>query len=97
MSMSVKTPEREGVEASLRAPPEIPEIPEEFRGALDEVMRDLLMHAQELAFEYSTCDCPKILECTLAQKSKELFRDIKKLNEIAKKMAPKPAKVTYTR
>jgi hypothetical protein len=82
---------------NIKQPPETIEIPEEFRSELDEIMRDLLTHAQELAFEYSTLDCPKILECTLAQKSKELFKDIKRLNEVAKKYAPKPPKVTYTR
>jgi len=81
----------------LKQPPEVAEIPEEFRSELDEIMRDLLTHAQELAFEYSTCDCSKLLECTLAQKSKELFKDIKRLNEVAKKYAPKPEKLTYTR
>jgi hypothetical protein len=73
------------------------ELPEEFRSELDEIMRDLLTSAQELAFEYSTLDCSKILDCPLAQKSKELFKCIKRLNEVAKRLAPRPAQVTYTR
>jgi hypothetical protein len=82
---------------NVKQPPETIEIPEEFRSELDEIMRDLLTSAQELAFEYSTLECPKILDCPFAQKSKELFKCIKRLNEVAKKYAPKTEKVTYTR
>ncbi|MEM1542785.1 MAG: hypothetical protein QXV82_09180 [Ignisphaera sp.] len=74
-----------------------PEIPEEFRSELDQLMREMLMTAQELSFEYSTLDCKEMINCPLAQKSKQLFKCIKKLNELAKKYAPPQAKITYTR
>jgi len=76
---------------------EPPEISEEFRGELDEIMRELLITAQELSFEYSTLECESLLSCPLAQKSKQLFKCIKKLNELAKKYTQQTAKMTYTR
>lgn len=80
------------------APIEAPiEIPEEFRSELDQIMRELLIIAQELSFEYSTLDCKELMNCPLAQKSKELFKCIKKLNQLAKKYAPPQTKISYTR
>jgi len=51
-------------------------------------MQQLLLKTHELSFEYSTLDCEEIQECPLAQKSKELFRVVKHLNEVMKQVAP---------
>lgn len=72
-------------------------VPEEMRDELTSLMQELLMRCHELSFEYSTSDCDKILECPLAQKSKELFRTVKKLNELVKSYAQPKGKPTYVR
>jgi len=51
-------------------------------------MQELLLKTHELSFEYSTLDCDEVAECPLAKKSRELFRVVKKLNELVRKMAP---------
>jgi len=53
-------------------------------------MQDLLLKTHELSFEYSTLECEDLPQCPLGRKSKELFRVVKKLNELVKKMAPRP-------
>jgi len=53
-------------------------------------MQELLLKTHELSFEYSTMECEEISVCPLAKKSKELFRVVKKLNELVRKMAPQP-------
>jgi hypothetical protein len=53
-------------------------------------MQELLLKTHELSFEYSTMECEEIGVCPLAKKSKELFRIVKKLNEMIRKMAPPP-------
>jgi hypothetical protein len=55
-------------------------------------MQDLLMKAHELSFEYSTCDCESLRDCPLASKAKELFKVVKKLHELMRKITP-PEKV----
>jgi hypothetical protein len=77
------------------APPEQAVSPE-VRDELTALMQDLLLKAHELSFEYSTLDCEKIQECPLARKSRELFRVVKHLNEVVKKMTP-PPKAEYVR
>jgi len=53
----------------------------------------LLLKTHELSFEFSTMECDDITDCPLAKKSKELFRVVKRLNEMVKKMAsPAPPK-----
>jgi len=68
-----------------------------MRDELTTLMQELLMRCHELSFEYSTSDCDKILECPLAQKSKELFRTVKKLNELVKSSVKPQGKPTYVR
>lgn len=62
----------------------------EFTEALTKLIQDLLLKAHELSFEYSTMECDEILNCPLAKKAKELFRIIKQLSEISRKMAVPP-------
>jgi hypothetical protein len=49
-------------------------------------MQELLLKTHELSFEYSTLECEKIKDCPLAQKSRELFRTVKQLNNLVRKM-----------
>lgn len=72
---------------ALPAPPQVPEISPEVRDELTGIMQELLMKTHELSFEYSTCDCEEIQTCPLAQKSKELFKVVKRLNETMRKVA----------
>jgi len=59
-------------------------------------MQELIVKTHELSFEYSTSDCEEILECPLAKKAKELFKIVKKLNEVVRKLAQPPSsKSTY--
>jgi len=51
-------------------------------------MQELLFKTHELSFEYSTLDCKDISTCPLAVKSRELFRVVKKLNEVIRKITP---------
>jgi len=63
-----------------------PEITAETRDQLTLLMQELLMKTQELSFEYSTIDCNDLLKCPLAMKAKELFKVVKKLNELVRRM-----------
>jgi len=67
-----------------------PEISAEVRDELTALMQELLMKTHELSFEYSTLDCEQLSQCPLCKKSKELFRVVKKLNELVRKMTPQP-------
>jgi hypothetical protein len=58
-------------------------------------MQNLILKANELSFEYSTLECDEITNCPLAKKSKELFKELKKLTEFVRKMAQPP--VGYVR
>jgi hypothetical protein len=80
----------EGVGAPLQPPPIAPEV----RDELTSIMQELLLKTHELSFEYSTLDCQSIQKCLLAQKSRELFKVVKQLNELVRKMTP-PAKTGY--
>jgi len=62
----------------------------EVRDELTSLMQELLLKTHELSFEFSTMECDEISACPLAKKSKELFRVVKKLNEMIRKMAPQP-------
>jgi hypothetical protein len=70
--------------------PQVPAIAPEVRDELTALMQDLLLKTHELSFEYSTMECEELSNCPLGKKSKELFRVVKKLNELVKKMAPQP-------
>ena len=72
-----------------------PVIPDEVRDELTALMQELLLKTHELSFEYSTLDCEKIQECELAKKAKELFKVVKKLNKLVRRMAAPPAKPSY--
>ncbi|MCS7387185.1 MAG: hypothetical protein NDF55_10750 [archaeon GB-1867-005] len=55
------------------------------------------MKCHELSFEYSTLDCEQVMECPLGKKCKELFKTVKKLNNLVRSFAAPPAKPTYVR
>lgn len=80
----------------MPAPAQAPQIAPEVRDELTSIMQELLLKTHELSFEYSTCDCEEIQTCPLAQKAKELFKVVKRLNEMMRKMAP-PPKTSYVR
>ena len=67
-----------------------PELSEETRNKLTSIMQELLLKTHELSFEYSTIDCPKLNECPLAQKSRELFKTVKELNNLVRQATPTP-------
>jgi len=75
--------------------PAPPTIPEAVRDELTALMQELLLKTHELSFEYSTLDCPKIQNCELAKKAKELFKVVKKLNKLVREMAKPSSKPTY--
>jgi len=75
--------------------PSAPVIPDEVRDELTTLMQKLLLNTHELSLEYSTLDCEKIQSCGLAKKAKELFKVVKKLNNLVKQMAQPPAKPSY--
>ncbi|MGB9760029.1 MAG: hypothetical protein ACPLZG_09415 [Thermoproteota archaeon] len=79
--------------AGTRVPtptPPPPEIPDEVRNELTAIMQDLLLKTHELSFEYSTIDCPQLSTCPLAQKSRELFKVVKELNNLVKRVSTTP-------
>jgi hypothetical protein len=67
--------------------PPTPAIAPEVRDELTNLMQELLLKTHELSFEFSTMECEEMSDCPLAKKSKELFRVVKKLNQIVRKMA----------
>jgi hypothetical protein len=81
-------------EQMVEQPVILQEIPQEVRDELTSLMQELLVKTHELSFEYSTMECPQISGCQLAQKSKELFRVVKRLNELMKRVAPAQPKTS---
>jgi hypothetical protein len=71
-----------------------PSISPEVRDELTALMQELLLKTHELSFEYSTMECEELSQCPLAKKSKELFRVVKRLNDLVRKMA-QPSKPSY--
>jgi len=71
---------------SIRPPTGIPELSPEVRDELTRSMQELLLKTHELSFEYSTLDCEEITNCPLAQKSKELFKVVKAMHQILRKI-----------
>jgi hypothetical protein len=67
-----------------------PTIAPEVRDELTSIMQELLLKTHELSFEYSTLDCNTIQKCPLALKSRELFKVVKELNNLVRKMTPPP-------
>jgi len=88
------TLQRPPIPASI-TPPFQPQISDEMRNTLTSLLQELLLKTHELSFEYSTLDCESLGSCQLAQKSKELFKVVKKLNEFIKKMAADTSKASY--
>lgn len=66
------------------------EVSKEVTDELSRLIQDLLLKAHELSFEYSTMECDEILSCPLAKKAKELFRIIKQLSEMSRRMVAPP-------
>jgi hypothetical protein len=80
------TPEGMPIQPPITPPPIAPEV----RDELTNLMQELLLKTHELSFEYSTMDCNTIQKCPLALKSKELFKVVKELNALVRKMTPPP-------
>jgi len=76
--------------------PSPPTLPSEVRDELTILMQELLVKTHELSFEYSTSDCTEIRNCGFAEKSRELFKVVKKLNALVRKIAP-PMRGNYVR
>jgi len=72
----------------MPTPPQPPPISPEVRDELTVIFQELLVRTHELSFEYSTLDCEDVRDCPLAQKSKELFKVVKKLRQLMSKVAP---------
>jgi len=75
--------------------PPAADITEELRDELTSLMQELLLKTHELSFEYSTLDCNEISKCPLAQKSRELFKVVKELNNLVKRMSPPRTQPSY--
>jgi len=71
-------------------PPITPAITPEVRNELTVIMQELLLKTHELSFEYSTSDCREIRNCSFAEKSRELFKVVKRLNALVRKITPPP-------
>ena len=93
-NVSIEVPQPQLQRPSVPQAPAIG-LPEEVRDELTTLMQELLLKTHELSFEYSTLDCEEIQTCPLARKSKELFKVVKKLNNLMKKVAP-PSRTPYT-
>jgi len=61
------------------------------------LIQELLLRTHELSFEYATSDCEKLLKCPLARKAKDVFKVVKKLNELVREGLPGASKPTYAR
>jgi hypothetical protein len=66
--------------------PPIPQ-PTPEQKAFAEALSDVLVKAQELAFELATLNCRLAPNCPLVKKSRELIVELKKMIEIGKKMS----------
>jgi hypothetical protein len=80
--------------ATQVAKPPAPQVAPEMQDALTSLMQELLLKSHELSFEYSTLDCDEISVCPLAKKSRELFKTVKRLNELVRSMNP-PQQSSY--
>jgi len=72
-----------------------PVLSEEMRDELTSLMQELLLKTHELSFEYSTLDCENMSKCPLAQKSRELFKVVKELNNLVRRMTPQRSQPSY--
>jgi hypothetical protein len=67
-----------------------PVIAPDIRDELTTLIQDLLLKTHELSFEYSTMECEDLSACPLGKKCKELFKIVKRLNEVVRKATPPP-------
>ena len=65
---------------------QMPSIPREFLDKFGEIVRDILMLSQELAFELSTIECPNAQNCEVCKKAKEIIVKVKELIKISKQL-----------
>jgi len=61
------------------------------------LIQELLLKTHELSFEYATSDCEELLDCPLARKAKDVFKVVKKLNELVRESLTGSAKPTYVK
>jgi len=76
--------------STMPTPPTAPPIAPEVRDELTGIMQELLLKTHELSFEYSTSDCKEIRNCSFAEKSRELFKVVKRLNALVRRITPPP-------
>ena len=67
--------------------PTVTPAEEKLRQKLSEILGDLIIKAQETAFELATIECPKAKECPLAMKTRELVVSLKKLLRLRKELS----------
>jgi len=95
MSKKVKRRKPSSSAPSTQPPPAMPStappITPEVRDELTTIMQELLLKTHELSFEYSTSDCTEIRNCSFAEKSRELFKVVKRLNALVRRITPPPS------
>jgi len=64
------------------------QIPDSARNELASLLQELLLKTHELSFEFSTLDYEHLRECPLVPKAQELFKVVKRLNEVVRKTIP---------
>jgi len=62
----------------------------DLRDEITSLIQELFLKTHELSFEYSTMECEDLPSCQLGKKCKELFKIVKRLNEVVKRATPPP-------
>ena len=63
-------------------------IPPEVRNDLSRLTAELMTKSYELAFEYTTLECKDLMKCSLACKARDLFKTVKELYNVLRKITP---------
>ena len=58
----------------------------EVQKEVSDIIMTMLQKAHELAFELATCECPKVNSCPVAQKAREIVKQIKRLVAVQRKL-----------
>jgi hypothetical protein len=61
-------------------------LPPHVQKELNEIVGGLLTKAHELTFELATSDCPRVNECPIAQKAKDIAKLVKRLINLQRSM-----------
>jgi len=62
------------------------QIPPEFMNRFSEIVRDILILSQELAFELSTIECQNAHTCEVCKKAREIIIKVKELIKLSKQI-----------